>query len=492
MEARSSEGTELQKLDVTQLMVKGWKVFCRTWWLLLLLLALGAAALPGYRMFSHVDEYEAYASFSISAGGGSAGMTNFNTRVSLTKLGETFPYILESGALKSVVMKELGRSDLPVTISARVVSDTSLFRIGVRGRDPALCAQVLDAVIENYPQVARYVIGKTALTMLDYSGIPSSPINGLDRRTLIVQGLAVGGLLYLCVLVLLTMTRRTVESEEDLKRYTSLRCLATIPKTFLKRRASRRPRLLINQKSVSPAFVEAINLLRIRVLREMDRREAKVLLLTSAGELEGKSTIAANLAISCAQKGFRVLLIDGDLRHPSVAGKFGLEVRRGTSDVLAGRMDIEDAIMTSSGNMPDILPGGGVLKATKVPQLLGRPETGRLIAYGRENYDYVIVDSPPCGMMQDALMLAAHCDATAAVIRQDYLALSRVLEVLDLLSECDAGLLGCVINGEEGSVGSYGYGRYGYGSGYGRYGAYGKYGAYGRYGESGKSTKKDS
>lgn len=476
-EHRTDESPELQQIDITRLLAKAWKHFGKTWWLLLLLLALSVGLQLGYQHFFHVDEYEAYASFSVSVGSASSGMSNYNTRVSLTKLGETFPFILESGALKTVIREELGLNELPVTISAKVVSDTSLFRISVRGRDPELCARILDAVIENYPQVAKYVIGKTTLTMLDYSGTPSQPINSAGRRVLVVRGLEIGALLYLGVLALMIVTRKTVESEEDLKRYTSLRCLATIPRTFLKRRSGKRqPKLLVNQKSVSQAFIESINLLRIRVLREMDRREAKVLLLTSAGELEGKSTVSANLALSCAQKGFRILLIDGDLRHPSVAAKFGLETKRGTADVLAGRSQVEDVLQHYRGTTLDILPGAGVVKATEVPQLLSRVEAGELIAYGRKHYDYVIVDSPPCGVMQDALMLATHCDATVAVIRQDFLARSRILEVLDLLAESNAGILGCVINGEEGKVGSYGYGRYGYGSGYGKYGAYGKYG----------------
>ncbi|MDO4974574.1 MAG: polysaccharide biosynthesis tyrosine autokinase [Eubacteriales bacterium] len=476
-ENRGTETIDQEQIDVTHLLAKAWKQFGKSWWLLLLLLALSVGAELGYQHFFHVDEYEAYASFSISVGSTSSGMTNYNTSVSLTRLGETFPYILESGALKTVVREKLGMSYLPVSISAKVVSDTSLFRIGVRGRDAEICTRVLDAVIENYPQVARYVIGKTTLTMLDYSGVPSSPVNGVSRRALIMRGLEIGGLVYLALLAALIVTRRTVESEEDLKRYTSLRCLATIPRTFIKRRSGKKqPKLLVNQKSVSQAFVEAVNLLRIRVLREMDRREAKVLVLTSAGELEGKSTIAANLALSCAQKGFRVLLIDGDLRHPSIAARFGLEAKRGVVDVLTGRAELEEAIQHYRNGTLDILPGSGAVKAAQVPQLLGRVEMGELIAYGRKQYDYVFIDSPPCGMMQDALMLAAHSDATVLVIRQDFLARSRILEVLDLLADTNVGILGCVINGEEGSVGSYGYGRYGYGSGYGKYGAYGKYG----------------
>jgi receptor protein-tyrosine kinase len=232
--------------------------------------------------------------------------------------------------------------------------------------------------------------------------------------------------------------------------------------------------------------VEAINLLRIRILREMDRTGKKVLLLTSTGELEGKSTISSNLALSCAQKGFRVLLIDGDLRSPSVAKKFGLETEVGILDVLTGGAALEQAVHHYPDTTLDILPGHGTANAAGISQLIGGEETARVMEYAREHYDYVIVDSPPCGIIQDALMLAAHCDASLVVIRQDFLARTRILEMLDVLADTGTEILGCVINGEEGSVGSYGYGRYGYGSGYG----YGKYGNYGKYGSGEKNGRK--
>lgn len=483
-----SEETEVQQLDLTRLLVKAWKQFKRSWWLLLLLLALCVGFEVLQYRYKHRDMYEAYASFSVSVQNQASGMASYNARVSLKKLGETFPYILESGALKTVVQEKLGLSSLPVTISAKVVSDTSLFRMSVTGSDPELCCKALDAVIENYPQVAQYVIGKTTLTMLDYSGVPVTPINLAGRNAPVIRGLEIGGLLYLLVLALLVLMRKTVESENDLKRYTSLRCLASIPYTFVKKRSRKKKLLLINRKAVSGSFSEAVNLLRGRVLREMDRKGQKVLLVTSAGELEGKSTVAANLALSCAQKGFRVLLIDGDLRHPSVADKFDITAKQGTADVLLGRAAAAEVIRPYLNTSLDLLPGAGVVSAADIPRILVPDTIGRLLDYGREHYDYVFVDTPPCGIMQDALIIADSCDATIAVIRQDFLARTKILEVLDLLADTNAGILGCVINGESGGVGSYGYGRYGYGSGYGQYGKYGKYGKYG----SSKYTKKKS
>ena len=488
---------ELQKIDISHLLVKAWKQFGRTWWILLILLTIGAGAVFGYQRCFHTDIYEAYASFSVSVNSGNSGMSSYYNQLSLKRLGESFPYILESGALRTIVREKLDLPDLPVTINAEVVSDTNLFRISVRGEDPELTAKVLDTVIEKYPEVARYVIGKTELTMLDYSGVPADPVNTLSPLHSAIRGASLGGAAYLLILLLLVLTRQTVESGEDLKRYTSFRCLATIPKVYLKQRSKRRsPRLLVDQKKVPQAFIEAIHLLRIRTLRELDRMNGKVLLVTSAGEMEGKTTVTANLALSCAEKGFRILLIDGDLRHPSAAEIFGIGTSGnnsgasgdesfpyGLSDVLSDNVPVEKAISKYKGTTLDILPGRGSVAPDQISRLIGRESTSRLLQYARGSYDYVIVDSPPSGILQDALILAEYCDGALAVIRQNYLTRSRILEFLNALTDTGIRILGSVINGEEDDVGSYGYGRYGYGNAYGKYGAYSKYG----YGDKSKA-----
>lgn len=454
---------ELEKIDITRALSKAWKQFTRTWWLFLLLVMLGTGGFTLYQKMTHQDIYEAFASFSVSAGNGES--SSYYNQISVTQLGETFPYILESGALRTVVMEELNLSWLPVTISASVIEDTNLFRINVRGADPLICADVLDSVMENYPKVARYVIGRTTLTMLDYSGVPAEPINRLSRSRSLMQGAAIGFAAYALILLVLTLARKTVESEEDLKQYTSLRCLSTIPEVYIKRRSSKKQSgILIDQKQVSQPFREAVNLLRIRILRELDRKHKKVLLITSTGELEGKSTISANLALSCALKGFRVLLIDGDLRHPSVAAGFAIKPDTGIYDVLQGKASVEEALYTYKNTSLDLLCGHGIVNTKNISQLLTGDTISNLISYARSHYDYIFIDSPPCGLMQDAIMWSAHTDSAIVVIKQDYLARAQILNTIDILSESGIDIAGCVINGDSGSPGSYGYGRYGYGS----------------------------
>lgn len=243
--------------------------------------------------------------------------------------------------------------------------------------------------------------------------------------------------------------------------------------------------MLIDRRTVTPSFTEAINALYIRSIRQLRKAGEKVLVVTSAAEGEGKSTISANLALGYALKGHKVLLIDGDLRHPSVGEKFGMKNLYGFDAVLKGEADLEEAVRIYKDTTLDLLAGSRAVDPRQIASLLGSGSVKEYLDTWREQYDYILIDTPPCGMLQDASFLASYSDAVLMVIRQDYQPVNRVVSGLDFLADTGAHILGYVINSESMSFGSYGYGRYGYGNyGYGKYGyhKYGKYGGYG-YGE---------
>ena len=465
------------KIDIISSLVKAWKLFKKTWWIMLVLAAAGMAAAFAYMKLCYIPEYEASASFAVSTGSGGGNTTSYSASVSIQQLSATFPYILESGALKKVVCEDLGVSSLPGTISASVIEETNLFQIRVCSGDPQMAFDILESVIENYPSVAKFIIGNSTMTMLDNTGVPVQPVNPMNMRRSLFLG-AVGAILfYSFILFIVSLLRKTVSTEEDLKKYVSLRCLACIPKNYVKRRSGNKQQLMLVDKRVMPAFVEAVNTLRIRTLRQLKETGGQTVLLTSTSESEGKTTIAANLALSCALKGYRVLLIDGDLRHPSIGQMFGIEMQMGLAQVISEKAIMEESAVRYGKTHLHILAGSKPVVNDQIAALLGSGNMKKLIANCKKEYDYIFIDTPPCGMLQDAMILSAVSDAVIMVVRQDFAARDRILSTMGLMADTGTTLLGYVINGEETGIGSYGYGRYGYG----RYG-YGKYGKYGRYG----------
>lgn len=165
------------------------------------------------------------------------------------------------------------------------------------------------------------------------------------------------------------------------------------------------------------------------------------------------------------------------MRNPSVADALNLgEQKYGMKDVLSGLKKAQDVICRYGETNLFVLPGGEPL--AKVSMLYSNSRMGLLMKKYAEEMDFVIVDTPPCAVMNDAALIARNVEAGLLVIRRDYARREKILTGAEIIAQSGNTLLGCVINGEE-----YGYSRYGYGYGkygYGRYG-YGRYG-YGKYG----------
>lgn len=484
--------TEENKIDIIYGVVKGWKYFKKSWWLFLILAAIGVGASIAYKIFLFVPEYRASSSFTVNVEGVGDSTSSYSAQITLEQMNATFPYILESGALKDVVKEDLGLESLDAEITATSLENTSLFEISVTADDPDLAYNILQSVIENYPQVARYIVGNTSLTLLDTTGVPSVPSNYIGSKNLLTRGAGGGIAVYLVLLIIFCCTKKTVMSEENLKRYTNVQCIGAVPQNYMKRRSSKNKQLmLVDRKTATPSFREAIHTLYIRSARWMKKQNLKIFIITSAAEGEGKSTISSNLALSYALKGHKVLLIDGDLRHPSVGQKFDMENEYGFDTVLRGEKSLQEAVCTYKNTTLDILAGNRPVEQNRIASLLGSKTVKNCLDEWREQYDYIIIDTPPCGILQDASFLASYSDAALMVIRQDYQSVNRITAGLELLADTGTRILGYVINNEEMTLGSYGYGRYGYGNyGYGKYG-YGKYGYGYGYGE-GKSKGKKS
>ena len=128
--------------------------------------------------------------------------------------------------------------------------------------------------------------------------------------------------------------------------------------------------------------------------------------------------MAVNLAISLAKKGKKVALLDGDLRHPSVALSMGIRTKKyGIADVLNKKADLKSIMLRYGEYELDILPGKEMVK--NPTELIGNGYLERLLKVLRKNYDYVIVDTPPCGMLSDASAIARMTDGAVMVVRQD-------------------------------------------------------------------------
>ena len=194
------------------------------------------------------------------------------------------------------------------------------------------------------------------------------------------------------------------------------------------------------------SHAERFRSLRTRVLHAGERRKMQAFVITSAGIMEGKTLTAANLSWLLAQTdGVKALLIDGDLRNPCAAEYLGLDADVGLSEVLAGEVRLEDAIVRLEPAGLHILPGGSA--RDDVAELLSGPRFLAVLKEVRRMFDYVIIDAPPLGIFTDASILINRADAALIVARAGktrYAALEKLLEPLPR-----ERLLGVVLNGSD-------------------------------------------
>lgn len=202
---------------------------------------------------------------------------------------------------------------------------------------------------------------------------------------------------------------------------------------------------------------EAYKALRTNVMFSMPGSESKCVGVTSSVPSEGKSTTAINLAISLAQIGKKVLLVDADMRIPSVAGRMKIKGVPGLSDFLVGEAKIEDAVRNVEEYGIHVLPAGSI--PPDPTGLLEAKHIEHLFSAVRSIYDFVIVDLPPVNSVPDAVILAKHIDGYLLAVREKVTKHKEIVEALKHLQLANANIVGFVSNGGVRDKGRYN-GRY--------------------------------
>ena len=202
---------------------------------------------------------------------------------------------------------------------------------------------------------------------------------------------------------------------------------------------------LITQVRPQSQMAESYRALRTSLLLSNLGAPPKVIMVTSALPQEGKTTTSINCAVVLAQKGIRVLLIDADLRRPSIHKTLGMGPRSGLSNVLTGSATLEHAITRSS-----ILPNLDVLPAGTPPpnpaELLASTNMRDVLEQLRTRYDHIVVDTPPTLSVTDAVVLSPRADAIVLVIRSGQTTKQALRRARDILTQVNAKVSGVLLN----------------------------------------------
>lgn len=455
----------LEQIDLIRILGRCWKAF-RTMWVLVLVLAVAFGGFFYLRARqSFIPRYEAKAVFSVSSGVGSDNVftsSQYYDSAAAKSMAESFSYLVSTDVMRDLVMARLNTSYINGTVTAKVVAENSnLLQMTVRSSRAQDAYDILLAVIEVYPDVAVYMVDNPQIIMRENPSVPTAPYNRFSGTGSLVKGVALGLILGLALVFLKAMTTRTIDSVDDLKKVVNLPLLATLPHVILKKRRSVN-RSFINSED-DRALAEALRSLRVKVRRQLADKNGQTVLLTSTVPSEGKSTICANLALSLAQEGNTVVLLDADLRNQTVCRMFGAgRSQKGLIDCLRdSSLSVESCLNPVPGTNLWYLSGPSTRKRH---YSIDAKALRRVLEALQERFDYVVVDSPPCGVVSDTALFGRYADCVLYVVRQDHAVEAQILDSIEGLYQRDIPLTGCILNDVPRRRIPRGYG-YGYGYG---------------------------
>lgn len=449
----------------------------KQWWLILLAAAAAALFAGAVLQFTYKPQYTSETTFVIGRSG-----FNSNTVVGNLQQAETttkqYTQVVSSSLLQKQVCEDLGMSWFDVSVKVETVPSSNLMQLSVTADSPRKAYLVGRSIIDNAVELMSYFLSGVTMLELEEAEVSEKPSNPMQLSLYMQRaGIIAAGLMILLIGIL-SYYKDTIKNEGDVSAKVDTKLLGTIGyekkrKAAISKKNYKRGSLLLNNPLLSFSYVETYRMLATRVRMLMDRNQLQVLMVTSVSENEGKSTVAANIAVGMAQEGKRVLLIDCDFRKPAQYKIFEI-------DNLEGR-DFCEAIESKNnvkvGHVKN-LPGLYTLFSKKNKSIPWDSTSfqylSQVVNSMKRRVDYIILDTSPMAYVADTEEYALLADASILVIRQDVVEACYINDAVDSLEETNAKLLGCVLNGvRKGLIArtsEYGH----YNSDYGRYSHYSK------------------
>jgi len=419
----------------------------KNWLVLVAAMALGLVAAGGV-VLTATPTYTASTRLyvSVPAQEGSAS-TDLNQGTSFARQAvASFVDVADSEIVRARAARALRdgttAADLAGTITTASPANTVLIDISAVDADPRRAAKVANAVGAAFSETVIQKLEKPSsgaqslirVTTVQRAATPTQPSAPKVPLTIALGGLSglAAGLAFAVLRALLDTRLRTVQQLEALTRKPFLGAL------YHDAQAPTRP-LIVTAAPRDPKS-EAFRRLRTN-LQFVTTEGRRTFVITSSGPEEGKSYVAANLAVAIAETGASVVVVDGDLRRPRVAENFGIEGAAGLTDVLIGRAELDDMLQPWGRQGLAVLPSGAV--PPNPSELLGGAVMQAVIRHLEERFEYVIIDAPPLLLVADAAVLSS----IAGVLFVAASGTARKTEIeasMQSLAAVDADVLGTI------------------------------------------------
>ena len=363
---------------------------------------------------------------------------------------KSYPALTTTQSVLQPVIEDLGLhtsvGQLKGQVSVTNPTNTAFVNITVTDGDPARAADIansvaksLSSVVENtlYASGSRSTVKLSIVQPATAPSTPSSPKWKLNILVGVVGGLILG----VFAALLKDVLSKRIQDGDEIGEYIDAPIIGRIPEEELL--AGTKPAVVSE-----PGSPVAEDFRRVRTnltfMAPVEGTNCRLIVVTSTGASEGKTTMSVNVAAALAENGAKVLLIDADLRHPSVAKKLDLDGSAGLTHVLSGQASVKDVVQRYWKPNLHIMPAGP--KPPNASTLLNSPIMVELLNNAMEQYDYVLVDTAPMVVANDAVIFVRRGGSLIMVCRRDQTLKRDLREISEELTTLDLSTTGIIFN----------------------------------------------
>lgn len=414
-------------------------------WVVLLAGVIGFSTCQIYYSNFAVNKYTSSMTIAVNL----SGYTTAPTTTSLARAIEVataFQNVLQSSALVEIVEEQIGE-----TISGQLVvkqkSETNLIDISVTDTNPEKAYKTLKAIFNNYSLLTDNAFNNVIISVLSH---PNMPLSVANREQSIYNSVFLAVLfMVICasIILLLSYKRDTVKNIEDVENLLDCKLFGTV--YHINKRSSKNKKhisgLVIDNPLVSYKFSNSIREIAIKIESLQRTRNIKSVMITSLIENEGKTTISVNIAKALVETGKKVALVDCDFKMPAVYKFFenkNLKDGYELSEYLSGNCSLDSVVRYD--NKTGVYLFGGKKKNSNSSEIVNKDNFSDFINILKDNYDVIIVDTPPGGLAVDAEIISEVTDATFLVVKQDCVIVEHINDYISCLNS--QKLIGCIFN----------------------------------------------
>lgn len=392
----------------------------------------------------------------------SGGEDTFKNIDKVQSYVNTLDYLMNSNNAKSYVKKKMPISK--TTYKAEVtLKQANVVKIKVTADTKREAYFSIKYLNDWYRENTERYSFPYNITVLKESKFSTKPVNPNSHIKNFLIGAVGSGFVLSCLFGLYFFLRDTIKSEEEVENKLDTRLYAKLPFEVKKREDARNKKaILITSLKTSFFFRKSINKLRSKVEASSDKHDYKSFMITSAYENEGKSSVAANLALALAKNGRKVVLVDADFNKPAVFKIFDLDGSKSLNKAIEGTSSWSSQVVSDRSGL-DLLPSSQDTLKSEI--LTNSKKLDEIMKELREEYDFVIVDTSSAYLLNETMAMNELVDATLFVVRQDYATSDVINETVKRLTYVKDNVLGVVFKNvvSEGNKGTSNYNnRYGY------------------------------